>query len=178
MESGPRPAAAQLENRQRRFGLRLLSLSQSGQAREAADAASSIGQRLECTLSSSGRTESTVLLEEPETLGADLIQEEETEAKVEAERFRPGSPKLQIGHDPAMVPLDMRLSGSMVNAGQVGLKTHMGYNQEAYDAECAALARALGTAAKRQMAPERVAIFIDAQAARSACPQRILAPAR
>jgi len=41
----------------------------------------------------------------------------------------------------------------------------MGYNQEAYDAECAALARALEEAAKRQMVPERVTIFTDDQAA-------------
>jgi hypothetical protein len=31
----------------------------------------------------------------------------------------------------------------------VGSKTHTGYNQEVYDAECAALARALETAARR-----------------------------
>jgi hypothetical protein len=37
----------------------------------------------------------------------------------------------------------------------------MGYNQEAYDAECAALARALETAARLQT-PEWVAIFTDA----------------
>jgi ribonuclease HI len=41
----------------------------------------------------------------------------------------------------------------------------MGYNQEAYDAECAALARALETAARRQTTPEKVTIFTDAQAA-------------
>jgi ribonuclease HI len=41
----------------------------------------------------------------------------------------------------------------------------MGYNQEAYDAECAALARALEEATKRQTIPERVTIFTDAQAA-------------
>ena len=46
-----------------------------------------------------------------------------------------------------------------------GIKTHMGYNQEAYDAECAALARALESAARRNTAPERVTIFTDAQAA-------------
>jgi len=37
-----------------------------------------------------GRTENTVLLEEPETLDAKLPQEEEAEAKVEAEKDRPG----------------------------------------------------------------------------------------
>jgi ribonuclease HI len=47
----------------------------------------------------------------------------------------------------------------------VGVKNHMGHNQEAYDAECAALARALEEVAKRRMVPERVTIFTDAQAA-------------
>jgi ribonuclease HI len=47
----------------------------------------------------------------------------------------------------------------------VGIKTHMGYSQEAYDAECAALARALEVAARRQTTPERVTNFTDAQAA-------------
>jgi len=47
----------------------------------------------------------------------------------------------------------------------VGIKTHMGDNQEAYDAECAALARALETASRREMTPERITIFTDAQPA-------------
>jgi hypothetical protein len=38
----------------------------------------------------------------------------------------------------------------------------MGYNQEAYDAECAAVARALETAARRQTTPERATVFTDA----------------
>jgi len=38
----------------------------------------------------------------------------------------------------------------------------MGYNQEAYDAECAALARALGVASRRNTTPERGTIFSDA----------------
>jgi len=46
-----------------------------------------------------------------------------------------------------------------------GIKTHMGYNQEAYDAECAALACVLETAAKVQPTPELVTIFTNAQAA-------------
>jgi len=41
----------------------------------------------------------------------------------------------------------------------------MGYNQEAFDAECAALARALEVAAKRRTGPKAVTIFTDAQAA-------------
>jgi len=46
-----------------------------------------------------------------------------------------------------------------------GHQNHMGYNQEPYDPECAAFARALECAARRQMTPERVSIFTDAQAA-------------
>jgi len=46
MESGLRVAATQLENRQRRFGLRLLSLPQGDQAREIVGAPTEIGRRL------------------------------------------------------------------------------------------------------------------------------------
>jgi len=46
-----------------------------------------------------------------------------------------------------------------------GIKQHMGSNQEAYDAECAAIALALEEAARRDSTPERVTIFSDAQAA-------------
>jgi len=47
----------------------------------------------------------------------------------------------------------------------VGIETHTGHNQEAYGAECAALARALEPASRRQTTPERITIFTDAQAA-------------
>jgi hypothetical protein len=68
MESGLRPAATQLENRQRRFWLRLLSLPRRDQAREIVGAASGIGQRPERALGYSGVMEKTILLEEPRTL--------------------------------------------------------------------------------------------------------------
>jgi hypothetical protein len=90
MESGLRPAAAQLENRQRRYGLRLLSLPQGDEAKKAVGAASMIGKRLENALGHAGRTETTVLLEEPEALNAESIQGDEKAAKAEAERTRPG----------------------------------------------------------------------------------------
>jgi len=164
MESGLRAAASQLENRQRRFGLRLLSLPQGDQAREIVGAPSAIGRRLTNALAYAGRTEGTALLEEPETLGAELLQEEEEAAKAEAEKTRPG--------------LTMFTDGSRADSGATGysvvwrkgeswtgIKTHMGFNQEDYDAECAALARALETAARRCTTPERVTIFSDAQAA-------------
>ena len=46
-----------------------------------------------------------------------------------------------------------------------GHETHMGCGQEAYDAECAAIARALRVAASRNHALSTVTIFTDAQAA-------------
>jgi ribonuclease HI len=127
-------------------------------------AASGIGKRLKNALALRGRTETTVLLEEPEALDARTIQEDEKAAKAEAERVRPGITMFTDGSR-----LDSGATGCAVTwqNGQswVGIKNHMGYNQEAYDAECAALARALEEAAKRQTVPERVTIFTDAQAA-------------
>jgi len=164
MESGLRLATAQLENRQQCFGLLLLSLPDGDQAREVVGARLGIGGRLKNALTHRGSTEMTVLLEEPEALDAERIQEDKKTAKAEAERIRPG--------------LTMFTDGSRLDSGATGYavawqngqswvdnKNNMGYNQEAYDAECAALARALEEAAKRQMVPERVTIFTDAQAA-------------
>ena len=100
------------------------------------------------------------MLEEPETLDTELLQEEEAEA----EKSRPGLTMFTDGSR-----LDDGAAGYAVvwKNGQswVGIKTHMGYNQEACDAECAAIAGALETASRRQTTPERVAIFTDAQAA-------------
>jgi len=47
-----------------------------------------------------------------------------------------------------------------------GVKPNMGYNQEAFDAECAAIVRPLNLAAVRQQRKklERVTVFTDAQA--------------
>jgi len=164
MEAGLRAATAQLENRQRRFGLRLLSLPEGDQAREVVGAPTEIGRRLKNALAYGGQTERTLLLEEPETLDAELQQEEEAEAMAEAERARPG--------------LTMFTDGSRLDNGETGfsvvwkrgltwagVKGHMGGNQEAYDAECAALARALEEASRRNTTPERVTIFTDAKAA-------------
>jgi len=132
MESGLRAATAQLENRKRRFGLRLLSLPLGDQAREVVGAPTGIGRRLTNTLVHSGLTESTVLLEEPETLDAELLQEEEAEAKAEAERTRPGLTMFTDGSR-----LDDGVTGYSVVWKQgltwAGAKVHMGNNQEAYD---------------------------------------------
>jgi len=163
MESGLRAAATQLENRQQRLGLRLLSLPQGDQARGIVGAPTEIGRRLTNILASAGRTESTILLEEPETLDAELLQEEEAEARAEVEKDRPGLTMFTDGSR-----LDDGAAGCAVvwkrGLTWAGIKMHLGYNQEAYDAECAALARALESASRRQTGPERVTIFTDAQA--------------
>ena len=135
MESGLRAATAQLENRQRRFGLRLLSLPQGDQAREVVGAPTAVGRRFTNALAYAGSTESTVLLEELEALNAELLQEEEAEAKAEAEKARPGLTMFTDGSR-----MENGAAGYAVvwKNGQTweGIKAHMGYNQEAYDAEC------------------------------------------
>jgi hypothetical protein len=142
MESRLRPAATQLENRQRRFGLRLLS--DVCHKAEVVGAVLAIGKRLECALGYSGRTESAVLLEEPQALDADTLQEDEAAAKAEAERPKPG---LAMFHGRVTArQRSRRILGRVAERQRwVGIKTHMGHNQEAYDAEYGALARALET---------------------------------
>jgi ribonuclease HI len=111
-----------------------------------------------------GRAEKTVLLEEPDALDAETIQEDEKTAKPEAERTRPG---LTVFTDGSRLDSGAACYAVTWQRGQswVGIKTHVGYNQEAYDTECAALARALEEAAGRQITPEMITIFTDAQAA-------------
>jgi ribonuclease HI len=133
-------------------------------ARGVVGAASAIGKRFERALRYSGRRSPQSCWGGLEAFDADTIQEDEAAAKMEAERSRPGLTMFTGGSR-----LDSGAAGYTVawQNGQhwVGIKTHMGYNQEAYDVEYAALARALETAARRQTAPERVTIFTDAQAA-------------
>ena len=120
----------QPENRKRRFGLRMLSLPLGDQAR---GAPTEIGRRLTNGLVYAGRTETTFLLDDPETLDAELVQEEPAGAKAEAEKDRPG---LTIFTDGSR--LDDGAAGCTVvwKNGQTwkGIKTFMGYNQDAYDA--------------------------------------------
>jgi len=164
MESGLRVATAQQGNRQHRFGIWLLSLPQGDQARGIVGAPIELGRRLANALAYAGAMESTVLLEQPETLKAALLQVEEEEAAMEAEKPRPGLTMYTDGSrmkdEKAGYPLVWKKGES-----EGGIKTHMGYNQEAYDAECAALARALKPASRRNTTPELVAILTDAQAA-------------
>jgi len=105
-----------------------------------------------------------ILPDAPESLDATTVVEAEAEAKAEAERPRSSLTMFTDGSR-----LENGAAGCAVcwqrGSRWVGIKSHMGYNQEAYDAECAALARALEVAALHQTPPEGVAIFTDAQAA-------------
>jgi len=165
MESGLRPATNQLENRQWRFGLRLLSLPQGAIAREAVGTSTAIGKRLSTALDRTWiETERTVLLEESESFAAELIQEEWVEAKREAEKERPG---LVMFTDGSWLENESARYAVAWKNGQTweGIKTHMGFNQDAYDAECAALAHALKIAAEIAPTPSNIPIFTNVQAA-------------
>ena len=76
-------------SRQRQFVLRRRSLQPGDQAWQVVSAPTAIWRRLTNAVAYDGRTESTFLLEETETLDAELIQGEEAEAKVEREKDRP-----------------------------------------------------------------------------------------
>ena len=84
MESGLRPASNQSENRQRRFGLQLLSLPQGAMAREIVGARTAIGKRLASALSYTWTaTEEIVLGSVPLPFEAEVIQEEREKAMKE-----------------------------------------------------------------------------------------------
>jgi len=90
MQSGLRPAGAQLDNRQRRFSVRLLSLPQGSEAQELVGAHSAIGRRLKAAIGYSGRTEVTKVPRRLENLRAVRIVEEREKSIEEAGRAREG----------------------------------------------------------------------------------------
>jgi ribonuclease HI len=134
------------------------------QAKEVLKGATGLGKQIESVLGFTGQTEEMMLPDSPVPLEVELVMSERTEAKAEAERWRPG---LTIFTDGSRT--DSGAAGYAVawqNGHRwVGIKSHMAYNHEAFDAECAALARALEVAARRRITPEKVTIFSDAQAA-------------
>jgi len=145
--------------------LQVLSLLQGERTREVISANTAIGRLLRPALNYTWtETEKRVLLEEQETFDAELIQEEREEAKREAEKGRPG---LVMFTDWSW--MESGAAGYVMawKEGQSwkGIKTHMGYNQEAFDAGCASLARPLESASTRNVISNRIAIFTDLQAA-------------
>ena len=104
-----------------------------------AGANSKLGERLRAAVGYAGRVERIEMPAKPSGLGAEVIVEEREAAKGVAEQEREG--------------LTIFVDGSRVESGAVGyavawkkkgegwasIKTHMGFNQEAFDADCAAL---------------------------------------
>jgi len=107
------------------------------------------GQRLQSHLGCCNGREEAVLLEVASPLEATTTVKEEEAAANEAKRT--DRPELTIFTDGSR--LENGATGYAVawKKGQTwkGHKTHMGWGQEAYDAECAALARALQVVATR-----------------------------
>ena len=98
MESGVKPAVPQLENRVRRFALRLASLPRGDQARDLIGAShSALGQRLQSSLGCWNGREDTVLLKVASSLDASTTIDEEAAAALEAKRL--GRPGLSIFTD-------------------------------------------------------------------------------
>jgi ribonuclease HI len=165
-EAGIRPASTQLDNRQRNYSLRLAGLPEGMQAREIRQSEVGIGKRLEAVLGYSGQIEKTVLQSVPDPLKVTMVIEERAKAKAEAEAVE-GGPGLTIYTDGSRMESGAAGYSVVWRKAQrwVGIKSHMGYNQEAFDTECAALARALEVATRRQTPPVKVTIFTDSQAA-------------
>ena len=120
------------------------------------------GRRHTNALAYARRTESTVLLKGPETLDAELLQEEEDEAKAKVQAEK-APPRLAMSTDGSRI--ENQATGYTVVRIWAGIETPMGCNQETYNAECAALARVRESPSRRNTAPERVIIFSDVQPA-------------
>ena len=98
LESGIKPAVVQLDNRLRRFALRLASLSLGDQARKLVGTSdSALGQRLQSALRCWHGREETVLLEVAFPLDVSTTIAEETAVSLEARRL--GRPGLSIFTD-------------------------------------------------------------------------------
>jgi len=129
----------------------------------AMDGKGEFGQRLQSFLGCWNGKEGTALLEKASPLEATVVIEEEAAAAKEARLDRPG---LTIFTDGPRLENGATGYAAAWKKGNdwKGLQSHMGWGQEACDSECAALARALQTAASRDDPIGAVTIFSDAQA--------------
>jgi len=123
-------------------------------------AASDIGQRLVCAYWVIGvEWKVRFYWTNQRQLDADLLHKRQREIQGQA------SPLPRTDHAPTVEPLGILLYGGADDVGWVSKPTWAMYNQGAYDADCAAPARAVETAARRHTTPERRTIFTDAKAA-------------
>src|SRR3978361_1407744 len=120
------------------------------QAREVLGSEEGIGKRLKTALGYAGRAEETVLQRVADPLEASIWVEERAVAKAEAEKERPGLTLYTDGSRGQSAVIGYSLVWKKASQW-VGIKFHMGYSQEAFDVECAAIARALEVAATRRI---------------------------
>jgi len=139
MEPGLRPTATQLGNCQRRLDLRLASLPKENQARELSGAVSTLGNRLQYSLGCWDRKEETVPLEvaspRHDREGAHRQTGSLTHGPARADHVHR---RLSLGTQCHWLHRHLEEGHHLE-----GHKIHMGWGQEAYDTECAAIARAL-----------------------------------
>ena len=149
-ESGLRPVESLLNNRSRHYVLRLMSLPKRDQAKSLPGCDTAMGQRMVHFSEYSGRVEEMFLPEDgspsPTRNGRSMGQGERT----------PNQGWCSGG----------RVLGRERGGGVRGRKAHMGFFQEAYGVECAAIACALAAAAERAKRRKlgRVRNFTDVQA--------------
>jgi len=165
-ESGLRLAESVLNNRSRRHVLRLMSLPKGNQAKSLPGGNTPMGQRMVHFSEYSGRVEEICLPEDgPTDLEANVSIADAEWAKEEAMRAD-SQPGLVLWTDGSRDENGGTGYAVVWRKGRrwAGRKVHVGYFQEAYDAECArALAVAAGQAKRNKLG--RVRIFTDAQAA-------------
>jgi len=168
-ESGLRPAECLLNNRSRRHALRLMSLPKGNQAKSLPGCNTAMGRRMVHFSDYSGRVEAIVLPEEgPTELDAAITVADAQWAEQEA-RKADDEPGLTFWTDGSRDENGGTGYAVVWRKGRTwaGRKVHMGYFQEAYDAECVAIAPALAVASERAKRRKlgKVRIFTDAQAA-------------
>ena len=149
--------------------LRQMSLPKGNQAKSLPGGNTPMGQRMVHFSEYSGRVEEVCLPEDgPTDLEANVSIADAEWAKEEAMRAD-SQPGLVLWTDGSRDENGGTRYAVVWKKGRwwAGRKVHMGYYQEAYDAECVAIARALAVAAEQAKRHKlgRVRIFTDAQAA-------------
>ena len=157
--------------------LRLMSLPKGNQAKSLPGYNTAMGRRIAHFSDYSERVEEIVLPEEgPTELDAAITVADAQWAEQETRKaddqpgltlWTDGSRDENSGTGYAVVWRKGRTWAGRKGRTWAGRKVHMGYFQEAHDAECAPIARALAVASERAKRRKlgRVRIFTDAQAA-------------
>jgi len=158
-EAGLRPATSLLDNRQRRFALRIAGLPSSDQARCVVGAKDSFGQQLEA--GSPGPLEAITLIttrdhlfgevtiEDTDAAATRMVSEwQGTAIWADGLRFEDGS----VGCAVARYYPE--------HGAWTGMRVHMGKNQGVYDAELHAIYRAMLTLFQEPLG-QKITIFAD-----------------